>query len=561
MDMAAGIGSLPMRDDDQNIPEGGLGTAISRLQDMGRNGDTIIAHLTPDEIVVPKDILRQNPQVKEMIFAEMRLAGIEDPERFIVGSDDNFINPESGLPEFFLKKIVRGVRNVVKGVGNALKKAAPILLPIAINMLAPGLGTIASGALGAGLGSLIQGGNIKDALKSALIGGAMGGLYSGVQGGIQNAMATPGRGGFFEGFTGGIRQAGTDFMSTIGMGQPVPPVSGPSAAPASKAGQVRQAATRVVDNTQYGQALDPRYGGSVDKAFPLDSTASRATFPQTAPAVPDVDLYAQAYAPEVTGSADLYAMGSSSTPTVPTGTTVQTPAVTAYEPKGFVESIRAGDYREAFLPSGPTDAQIQLARTSAYKDAYSSAMQLPGMTPEIAAAEATKAAGAAVADMGPGMIRSYGPLAAVGTGIAAGAGFFDTPEPEEPEDFYADQRRYADMTPEEKSRYQIADLSSGPTYTAPYLVGYQPRTYNYRMPSFFQPVTYAATGGEMVNFPRRNGAINGPGTETSDDVPAMLSDGEFVMTARAVRGAGNGDREAGVKTMHNLMKAFEMGVA
>jgi hypothetical protein len=39
----------------------------------------------------------------------------------------------------------------------------------------------------------------------------------------------------------------------------------------------------------------------------------------------------------------------------------------------------------------------------------------------------------------------------------------------------------------------------------------------------------------------------------------MLSDGEFVMTAKAVRGAGNGNRDAGVKTMYNLMSAFEMG--
>lgn len=243
------------------------------------------------------------------------------------------------------------------------------------------------------------------------------------------------------------------------------------------------------------------------------------------------------------------------------GATVQTGGVTAYEPKGFVESIRAGDYKEAFLPSGPTADQVALARETAYKQAYQQSMQLPGMTPELAAAEATKAATAATANMGPSLIRSYGPMAAVGTGIAAGAGFFDTPEPDEPRDMF-EGKRYSDMTPEEQRQYQIADLSGGPDYTAPYMVPYEARrTDQYRMPAYYQPVTYAAVGGEMVNFPRRNGAIDGPGTGTSDDVPAMLSDGEFVMTAKAVRGAGHGDREAGVKTMHNLMKAFEMGIA
>ena len=68
----------------------------------------------------------------------------------------------------------------------------------------------------------------------------------------------------------------------------------------------------------------------------------------------------------------------------------------------------------------------------------------------------------------------------------------------------------------------------------------------------------AAKGGEM--FPRKTGAINGPGTETSDDVPAMLSDGEFVMTSRAVRGLGNGSRQQGVKKMYDMMKNFERSV-
>jgi hypothetical protein len=58
-------------------------------------------------------------------------------------------------------------------------------------------------------------------------------------------------------------------------------------------------------------------------------------------------------------------------------------------------------------------------------------------------------------------------------------------------------------------------------------------------------------------YPRRTGQIDGPGTETSDSIPAMLSDGEFVMTAKAVRGAGNGDRRSGAKKMYALMHQLE----
>jgi len=83
-------------------------------------------------------------------------------------------------------------------------------------------------------------------------------------------------------------------------------------------------------------------------------------------------------------------------------------------------------------------------------------------------------------------------------------------------------------------------------------------------------------GGEMdpSRFPRMDGDINGPGTETSDDIPAMLSDGEFVMTGQAVRGAGsyeiqsdgngiislipslNEDRERGMDNMYKMMDTF-----
>jgi hypothetical protein len=73
---------------------------------------------------------------------------------------------------------------------------------------------------------------------------------------------------------------------------------------------------------------------------------------------------------------------------------------------------------------------------------------------------------------------------------------------------------------------------------------------------------------------RMGGPSIGPGTGTSDDIPAMLSDGEFVMTSAANNGLGgfkitktetgielipNGapDRQKGAKNMDKLMKTFE----
>ena len=76
--------------------------------------------------------------------------------------------------------------------------------------------------------------------------------------------------------------------------------------------------------------------------------------------------------------------------------------------------------------------------------------------------------------------------------------------------------------------------------------------------------------GDMVeSFPRMNGPISGPGTETSDDIPAMLSDGEFVVNAKAVRGIGrlNGankskedQRREGARMMYELQRAGEQAM-
>tara|TARA_Y100000593_G_scaffold84874_1_gene161010 strand:- start:3542 stop:4867 length:1326 start_codon:yes stop_codon:yes gene_type:complete len=63
-------------------------------------------------------------------------------------------------------------------------------------------------------------------------------------------------------------------------------------------------------------------------------------------------------------------------------------------------------------------------------------------------------------------------------------------------------------------------------------------------------------GGGILDL-QGGGMSLGPGTETSDSIPAMLSDGEFVMTAKAVRGAGGGDRREGARKMYEAMDRLE----
>jgi len=81
------------------------------------------------------------------------------------------------------------------------------------------------------------------------------------------------------------------------------------------------------------------------------------------------------------------------------------------------------------------------------------------------------------------------------------------------------------------------------------------------------PVMAAARGG--IIGAATGGMISGPGTGTSDSIPAAiyqdggrvqearLSDGEFVMTADAVKGAGGGNRAKGAAEMYKMMNRFE----
>ena len=72
-----------------------------------------------------------------------------------------------------------------------------------------------------------------------------------------------------------------------------------------------------------------------------------------------------------------------------------------------------------------------------------------------------------------------------------------------------------------------------------------------------------------TRFMNEGGFLEGPGTGKSDSIDgaiyqngkrvqeARLSDGEFVMTADAVKGAGDGDREKGAARMYKMMNSFE----
>ena len=152
-----------------------LKKAADIISAHGRNEDTYIVHAAEGETVIPLEVLEANPRMKNMIYKQMREMGLE-PERYIVGNKLNSINPETGQPEFFLKKVFDGLKDVVK-------KVAPIALAIAAPYLLPAMPLAFSAGIGSFAGNLVAGASPEEALKSALLTGATAGAGSYLKGG------------------------------------------------------------------------------------------------------------------------------------------------------------------------------------------------------------------------------------------------------------------------------------------------------------------------------------------------------------------------------------------
>tara|TARA_R110001599_G_scaffold101652_3_gene259834 strand:- start:450 stop:2270 length:1821 start_codon:yes stop_codon:yes gene_type:complete len=564
-------------DDDDDIPTGGIASVkqvADQLAEYGRHEDEFMVHAAEGETVIPMEVFRKNPILKENIYRQMRDMGLE-PERYVIGNELNSINPVTGQPEFFIKKLF-------KKLGKFLKKAIKVILPIALNFVFPGLGTIASAAIGSGIGGLIQGESFGQALKSAAIGGLTAGAAKGISGGIGSVKAG---GKFGTGFKAGIKApAGTSAFqagkASIADGVVQPNYSEltgeafkaaqPPTPPVTDALQTSQNVTgRVVTQPdQYNvQAIN-------EKAFvdsvqgPPSPTAARSVSDIAKDFRADAAAYDAGRLPPAPGSVDAGGVsGGIDTGDISVSDKISEtvggpgPATTAGdalqritgtgEYKGYRDIL--GGLKDLYLPpSFRTDDQILrilkekgIDATSEFGKAQMKSLATRGIFQRFAPA--------AITAMGIGNIMNptenpesvdFG-----GLGINEAMALLEA-NPEKYDPFGG-----AQLTPRGAGGFNAYEIQS--TYNQP--LGTQTfqsqPTGNVASDVF---ATVANGGGMNVNdFPPRVGAIAGPGTETSDDIPAMLSDGEFVMTAEAVRGAGNGNRQNGMRNMYQMMNQFE----
>ena len=487
----------------------------SVLGGLGRYGDTYMVHAAEGETIIPMEVLDQSPILKKRLFKQMRKMGIE-PERYIVGNQLNSLNPITGQPEFFLKKIFKKAKETVARVmpGDTEKYLGPI---VAAMTGRPYLAALAGG-LGGG-----------DALKS----GIMGAMLPGISG----------MGGQAGSFLDYFRGLAPGKMMLKGVASSLSPFMNPLEKGQELIGKGLDTPLSFLPNL--GQVGDFFRGipyGKIGRTFNPFAKAGETFFG------PAGERGALAkWGPAAAGILGLTALAS-----------------------GKGDKRRPGSLIDYDASQDPLINLI--SGNQQYVD-WLKALGLPVADQDIYQEEGI---GLPVGAQG-GIVKKYaegsGPFGVhpgteerqMAMGPDEGAGPMTPLDPR----YFTDEDNYKldlegldpsgsllEMLEELEisgaSKRQMIEMLVGKGVAPQEAVALVMRK-------------KVAQGGiiqgyQAGGFPRRTGAISGPGTGTSDSVPAMLSDGEFVMTADAVRNAGGGDRRVGAQKMYNLMNRLEGGM-
>jgi|14BtaG_2_1085337.scaffolds.fasta_scaffold01819_1 hypothetical protein len=471
---------------EQGMLNNGQRKQLEGIAALGRNEDTYLAHVAPDEMIVPAQALRDNPLLKQAIQKSISKYGI-DPNQFLVGNGSMDLNPLTGLPEFgFLSKIWKKAKKIVKKVA-----------PVAVNFI-PGVGPLAKAAL-----TTVAGKASGLSTKEALLGGALSYGGSKLFGGTPGTATSKGGSLFTGGGADGIGRFGKvgDFF-----------------------GNVRKGIGSLFGGPQVPEGLQMGADGMY-----VDAAGNTYDYQQLV---------------------DMGVMDRS-------GNIINTPQADLSNRGGFLDTVK-----NVIRPDQPGQSQLGLIEDM-IKGKTSDPVRAGGGF--LGGSPGQGGGGNAFSGLMGGLTSPMG-LAGL-TGLAAymaakkeEGGLSETPK----------------VTMDQLGRYQMAqnlgtggsraDFGLAPAPVAlEFANGGEARQY-------FNQGGLATMIGELDM--RDGGESAGPGTGTSDDIPAMLSDGEFVMTAKATRGAGAFDvnktksgielikggsasREEGVKNMRELMNIFE----
>ena len=552
------------------------------LATLGRYGDNYMVHAAEGETMVPKEILEANPGLKADLFQQMTMMGIKDPNRYVVGNSLNSINPITGQPEFFFKKIWKAIKKIGK-------KVAPIVAPIVGNLLLPGIG----GILASMAVTKLQGGSWGDALKSGLMSYGASALGSGIMGGI-NAPTGGFGSGFAKGLSSGLAvpwEAGANLFSQTAANPLAQGILGP------KGAGLAFSSLKGTDFANQGIGLLPQYQSSealsamnIDPMTGVQHSPTGATPSGVAP------LTRSGLRQASTPGFERVQLDSGQFALIPSSDVARIKAANGFGASGRLTADASG-----FVSSPQYQQHLSGLHSQA---SAAGAGAGPRIGQEITTSSGTKMVWdgrrlvelASKAAAKPGLLEKaafeFGPPLAL-----AGLTYAMSPEEETKAELAAQRDAFHPQRVAYEEWSTIQDKES-PRAKELYLTWFGTPSYSTAelgskfgagtgtgatglstavQPGSSQPVGLGPgilsaiqqgpfgssltpnTVSPMVGA--SGGEVFGPGTGTSDSIPARLSDGEFVMTAEAVRNAGGGDRSLGAARMYDMMNRFERGVA
>lgn len=505
--------------------KGGLAQAAEALRQQGRGGDTMLAHINPQEAALLK-----------------RMGG------------SGTINPATGLPEFFFKGVVKAVGGAVKSVvGAASKVLGPQLTSLVATVGGFMIGGPAGAALAQGLVTYGQGGSLKDALLNSAT-AYIGSSFGPVAGAAAGAGATLLKGGSLK---DAIKTAAISGAMSYGMqqmGQLGSQGMAPEGTDLSRMGSLDANNNFVPDAT----VATPSSVSGVNPS----GTGTPVVTPNT------VSPFGLNAGPAPTSSSGF---GLNAGP-ASSGISSLGGAVAPSSP-GFLSNLGSGNFMAAgkdalgLITEYPKTAMgIGLAATGALGGFKSQPATPPGVVnPNITGETLIGQDPSKYIVQGMPGVRytPEGNIDRTGTGTVyqPNPAFQASQTFASPQYGTNTQPNYPTYTPPMMAAAPVAGNPVAQPYNTMGMYNFLPSNQPRYMAdggiaSFFAPgqsVIQMNRGG----YPRKTGQISGPGTETSDDIPAMLSDGEFVITAKAVRGVGNGSRREGAKKLYRMMHAME----
>ena len=555
------------------LPDGGLASfqhEVSKLADLGRYEDAYIVHAAEGETIVPMAVFDENPRLKEMLFAQMRGMGI-DPQRYIVGNEFNSINPITGQPEFFLKKIFKEAKK-------AVKKLAPYAGTIAG---IAGLGPMGSAIVGAGV-PLLMGEDMSTAIAGGLGGYGAGTAFGSRFGSDPNYVFKGG----FEGSLGRMKDnlgfgktAGSEKLLTDAQAEALNVPKGTSVQEMIEIGKIKnpasakdfapwmKTASAFAPAIMEGMKPDDSPMGMPsgwDNIYPNNPwygnwAAPGATYSANGGIIQkfenggkvDIDIKEiedlMEYYDWTQEEAEEWLINKAKKD-MNTGGIVQLAEGTG--PRG----VHPGTEQEGYQYDFDVDGEN---RTYSFDE--------PGLT-DLARREFLAREGITeMTDMLPGV-----------GGVMSGA-IMKLAKLLKPEgrlnrdDMTRAGEMLVTMDPMQLARLmktagriniddiQQAEemqmkLRESEEFDVRKLLAAGDTRNEYTESKYADGgIAHLSAGA----FPRMTGAIAGPGGPKDDMVPAMLSDGEFVMTAEAVRNAGGGDRREGARRMYQLMNQLQ----